>query len=272
MTKFKLALKDGLKGSISEKNLELLPSGFQRIGDIVLFNLNEDLVDHKKEIGGFVKDYLNVKSVFRRGIISGELRKPGIERIAGNTNITIHKENGCVYKLDVTKVMFSKGNLSERGRIVAKPGEDVVDMFAGIGYFTIPIAKKTRDCRICAIEKNKDSIRFLKDNIELNNLDNIEVIHGDCRDIEINSDRILMGYFPGTEKFLDKAFSILRREGIIHYHDIYKKGELWRKPLGLLQTNGLDRGYKMETLYKKIVKQYSPCKYHVVVDAKFQKI
>jgi tRNA wybutosine-synthesizing protein 2 len=271
MKAFKSMLMDSLDIPASKKLL--LPSGFQKVGDIVILQLNGELSEYEKDVGRVVKEHLKVKSVFRKGIVSGGLRKPEIKRIAGNINTTIHKENGCFYKMDVTKVMFAKGNSFERSRVIAGEGEEVIDMFAGIGYFCINIAKKTPSCNVYAVEKSPDSVSLLRENVKLNRLHNVEIMEGDCRDVEeIRGDRVIMGYLPGTQKFLPKAFELLRSSGVIHYHDLFRKNELWRRPLGVLEEEALKNGYKMDkVLYKKVVKQYSPCKYHVVVDALFRR-
>jgi len=274
MGRFKDVLKEGLEGEIPRGKLELLPSGFQRVGDIGVLFLDDGLEGHESVIGKFVMERFGLRSVFRKGRISGELRKPGMKRIAGRANTTVHRENGCLFKIDVSRLMFSKGNSFERGRVAAGEGEDVVDMFAGIGYFCVPVAMKTSSCRVFGIEKNPVALRFLRENLRLNRIENVEVIEGDCRDVAgLKADRILMGYFPGTEMFLEKAFSFLRREGVIHFHNVCRRGELWRGPLGMLETIALENGYRLEKiLHKRVVKQYSPCKVHVVVDGKFRKV
>ena len=269
MPKFKLVLKEGLKAMPQEK-LGLLPSGYYKVGDIIIVHLDQGLNKWEKEIGEFVKKELNAKSVFKRGPVSGELRKPRIKRIAGKANVTVHKENGCLYKIDVSRLMFSKGNFFERNRIRPLEGEKVIDMFSGLGYFSIPLAKKNPSCQVYAIEKNPLASKFLKENLELNRISNVQVIEKDCRSVDLKGDRVIMGFFPGTEDYLPKAFSFLGASGTIHYHNIYRKRELWEKPLGILKTKGLENGYRIEKiLAKRIVKQYSPCKYHIVVDAKF---
>lgn len=272
--KFKLFLKDQLKGTIPQELLERLPSGFQRIGETIVLFLDKEIEPYQEEIGLAVKERFGVKAVFSRGKVLGELRVPRMKRIAGQTNITIHKENGCLFKIDVSKIMFAKGNVKERSRIVPEHDEIVLDMFSGIGQFSLFMAKNNPDCQIIAIEKNPVAVRFLKDNLRLNKIKNIEVIEGDCRDTELRNvaDRIVMGYYPSTDIFLPTAFSFLRRAGVIHFHDIYKRTELWRKPLGILETKAIESGYKMEKILKKrIVKQYSPYKYHIVIDGIFKK-
>lgn len=269
--KFKLLLKEGVEG-IPQEKWDFLPSGFHRIGDILIIRLHKELEEYQKEIGEFLIKRFRVKSVFVKGPVQGELRKPMMRKIAGRTNTTLHRENNCLFKIDVSRLLFAKGNVYERGRIEASEGEEVVDLFAGIGYFSIPLAKKNPSCSIVAIEKNPVAVKFLRENLELNRIENVEVIEDDCRNVKgVKGDRVIMGYLPGTEEFLPTAFSFLRRSGIIHFHNVYRKGELWRKPLGTLETQALEHGYLLVgVLYKKIVKQYSPCKYHVVVDAKFR--
>lgn len=269
MARFKEQLKERLE--LSPSSAGQLPSGYQRIGDFAILQLR-GLEEYEKDIGKVVKELLGVKAVFSRNGVSGDFRTPRIKRIAGSGSVTIHKENGCLFRVDVTKVMFSQGNSFERGRVVASDGEDVVDMFAGIGYFSIGIAKRTPSCSIMAVEKNPEAAKLLKDNVKLNKLNNVEIVEGDCRELERDNcaDRVIMGYFPRTEAFLDKAFLLLRLSGVIHFHNIYRRGELWRIPLGTLETSALDNGYKMdELIYKNVIKSYSPGKEHVVVDCKF---
>lgn len=270
--KFRQLLAEEL--DIPKKKHTLLPSGYQRIGDIIILHLGKGLERYEKDIGNFLLKKFKVRSVFKKGPVSGELRIPHLKKIAGNGSVTVHKEHGCLFRIDVTKLMFSKGNVLERGRIQTKEGETVVDMFSGIGYFSLPLAKKTPSCRIVAIEKNPVAVRFLRENIGLNSVKNITVIQGDCRTVELENvaDRVIMGYFPGTETFLPAAFRFLGSAGIIHFHNIYKKNELWERPLRALKEGGLKSGYKLEkVLYKNVVKQYAPGRYHVVVDAQFRK-
>jgi tRNA wybutosine-synthesizing protein 2 len=177
--------------------------------------------------------------------------------------------------------MFSKGNLEERGRIakLVKEKDIIVDLFSGIGYFSIPIAKFAKPSKIYTIDINPVAILYLQKNIQLNKVEGkIEPIFGDCREV-VNklgkiADRVIMGYLPNTMNYLDSAFSVLKKEGgIIHYHDIFKEEEIWDKPIEILKNYAVKNGYKLiETVNKKIVKSYAPKVYHVVIDAKFSKI
>src|SRR3989338_4297091 len=168
---FKEQLKEKLKEKIKEDELELLPSGFQRIGDIIILNLKKGLIIYKSEIGKAVSNiFPNIKTICNRtGEITGEFREPQIEVIYGDKNTeTIVIENGCKYKFDAGKIMFAKGNLNERVRIagLVKKGEIVVDMFAGIGYFTLNIGRAGKAKKVYSIEKNPVSFKYLQENIK----------------------------------------------------------------------------------------------------------
>jgi len=256
-----------------------VPSGFQRIGSIVIIKLKDP--KHEKKIAQFILDnYPGVKTVCRYADkVKGELREPTVEYVLGDKNTEVmHKENDCIYKLDVTKVMFSKGNLKERGRVaeLVQRGETVIDMFAGIGYFSIPIAKRHPSVLIYAIEKNPNAIEYLYTNKALNKAKNMKIVEGDCRhqlQLEKRADRIIMGYLPKTYQFLPAAFNMLKREGIIHYHDTYSKGELWDKPIKVLEDAAEKAGYKLkEVLYKGKVKEFAPNVFHIIIDARFSSI
>ncbi len=275
-------LTETLKDELTQDQIEFLPSGYQKIGDIVIVNINTEIADFENEIGKIIlKNIPNTRTVCSRtGGIVDEERIPQLKVIAGDDNTeTVHRENGCLYKLDVSKIMFSKGNLKERHRLqeLVKSDETVVDLFSGIGYFSIPIAKFAKPSKIYAIDINPVAILYLQENIKLNKVDGkIETILGDCREVVKKlgkiADRVIMGYLPDTSKYLDSAFSVLKEKGIIHYHDVFKEEDLWDKPIEFLEKVAEDNGYVLEEVIdKKIVKSYAPKVFHVVIDGKFSK-
>jgi tRNA wybutosine-synthesizing protein 2 len=251
---------------------------FHFIGDIALVKFFGEI--SKKEKISFANSlksrFPRIKTIAEILSIEGEFREPRINILLGKETETIHKEHGILYKLDVSKVMFSKGNLYERNRIAKKveKNEIVVDMFAGIGYFSLGIAKYSKPKLIYAIEKNPVAFNFLKENIVLNKINNIIPILGDCRDVakslEGIADRVIMGYIKNTEKFLPTALLFLSKDGkkIIHFHNTYKKEELWDKPIKTIEKYTKENGYSVEILEKRIIKSYAPKIFHVVIDFK----
>jgi len=277
MRKFKAELKKQLTGKMPDEKMRFLPAGFQRIGDIIIINIPKDLVDYRKLIGETVLRLFKVRSVCARtGKIKGELRTPQVKIIAGKGSETIHKENNYLYKLDTVKLMFSKGNIKERARVakLVKPDETIIDMFAGIGYFSIPIARNCPDCKIISIELNPTAVKYLRENCRLNKVKNIRIVSGDCREVgklfQSKAKRIIMGYLPHTYRFLPAAFEMLGAEGTIHYHDTFGEDELWKRPLDILKMYAERAGYRMGKVLRKVkIKQYSPKVWHVVLDVKF---
>ena len=280
-TAFKKMLMEELRGRLPERLLPLLPSGFQRIGHIIILSLRPELAEHAELIGSVVLKRLPyARTVCRKiGPMVSPIKKPQVEVIAGEPETeTVHKEGGCLFKLDVAKLMFSKGNVRERARMakVVRSGELVFDLFAGIGYFTIPMAKTGRPALIYAVDINPLAIHYLVENVRLNGVRGLVVpVLGDCRNVVEKmpglADRVLMGFIPGTRAFLPTALKALKPEGgIVHYHDIYHKRELWWKPLKALESAASEAGLELvRVLYKSIVKSYAPRIYHIVVDAFF---
>ncbi len=252
-----------------------MPS-FQIIGDIAVLKYGLPQKESRAQAADILKKLPRIKSVYKySGPVSGPLRIPKVAYVAGQKNpVTMHRENGCFFKLDI---QFSKGNVSERARLtpLVKPGEVIVDMFAGIGYFSIPLGKSSRAKKIYSIELNPDSFRFLKENIKLNHLQGKVIpMLGDCRKARIpeKADRVVMGYFHGTEKYLPAAFSFLKPNGIIHYHETFRREELWEKSERILREYSRKSGFYPIRMEKRVVKQYAPWVFHVVVDAEFRRI
>jgi tRNA wybutosine-synthesizing protein 2 len=238
-----------------------IPKSYQALGEICLIKQKDQKVAQE-----ILNRHKRFKSVYYADKISGKLRKPEVIWLAGEKNTLAKvKENYCEFIVDISKVMFSKGNQEEKRRIVSqiKGKEDVLDMFAGIGYFTIPIAKLT-PAKVWAIELNPDSVELLKHNIKLNKIkDKVTVIEGDCK-IEALSigkkfDRIHLGYFPNTYEFLPTALKVAKKSAIFHFHEISEKSEDIISKIKEITP-------KIKVLKSKKVKKYCVSKYHWVID------
>lgn len=202
--------------------------------------------------------------------IQGTKREPVYNILYGNETETIHKENGCLFKLDLSKVMWSKGNNNERLRIakLVEDNEVVLDMFAGIGYFSIPIGVHSNAKHIYSIEINLNSYFYLCENIKLNKLDNITPILGDCmvHAPKYKADRIVMGYVKTTHHYLNVAINSLNEGGILHYHETVPEKLMNTRPLERIISQAGNREVELLKLNK--IKKYAPGVEHVVLDVK----
>ncbi|MCK4937053.1 MAG: class I SAM-dependent methyltransferase family protein [Methanosarcinales archaeon] len=271
------ALRDLMKKYLEGDELDLLPRGWQILGDVVIVSLHPDLYSVQSTFGdAMLTMYPHCKSVYLDGGIEGELRRPTRKLIAArdsleNPALVVHTENRCRFKLDVTKVMFSKGNLNERIRMgKLGRGELVVDMFAGIGYFTIHMAAHARPARIIAIELNSESHHYLTENIKLNHVEDIvEPILGDCAEktpVSI-ANRVIMGYVGSTHHYLPQGIGALKPGGVLHYHETIPEKLMPERAVERIMTEAHVQGRKAEIHEWHKVKKYAPGIWHVVVDA-----
>jgi tRNA wybutosine-synthesizing protein 2 len=260
-------IKDKL-AHLPQDVIEQLPMRWEFVGDIVILRLHENAASYKKEIGEMYASELNVRTVCAdTGGVSGELRKPAIEILFGDNAESIRLENGIRYKFDVTKIMFASGNTDERNRMrnLKCKGETVIDMFAGIGYFTLPIAKFSGAAKVIACEKNPDSFHYLCENIRINGVNNVIPILGDNRDLEQRgADRVIMGYVQRTSEFLEKAKEMIRPGGTIHYHDTFYVNE-YQQRLNDIFSNAFGTGGFSITNIRE-VKSFAPSVSHYVAD------
>jgi tRNA wybutosine-synthesizing protein 2 len=268
------SLEEHLKDSFSEIELESLPSGWQILGDIIIVSIPDSLENKKFEIAkALLLMHPKCRSVVRDSGIEGQFRKPKRELLIGSSTETVHKEHGCFFKQDVRKVMYSKGNLHERQRMSRLgAGETVLDMFAGIGYFSIPMAVHSMPDKIIAIEINPEAFFYLKENMRLNRVEDIIVpICGDCSKIapEGIADRVIMGYVGTTHLYLEQAIKALKkRGGILHYHETVPEKLSGSRPQERVRKAASALGKKIEILGTRNIKKYSPGVVHVVVDAR----
>ncbi len=249
-----------------------LPSKWELLGDVLVLRLPPSLIGLERAAAEAYADVLGAKSVLQDvGGIGGELRTPRVRRILGDDTVTVHRENGVLFKLDVEKVMFSSGNIDERVRVskLDCDGEVIVDMFAGIGYFSLPVAVHRDPKRVISCELNPVAFGYLVENIALNDVsDFVEPVEGDNRKLDGSSiaDRVFMGYVKTTHEYLDTAIRLLRSGGTIHYHETCPCELLPGRPLDRLKAAVKDG--RVDIIDLREVKSYSPGVSHVVVDAR----
>ena len=278
--KFKKKIAEKLENRLTSSELLILPRGFQTLGDVVILKLKPELLNKKEIIGKAYLDLLpSIRSVYiNRGKITGTFREPEkIEFLAGVDNpIVEHKEHNIIYRFDITKIMFSKGNLKERKTLatLVKDGEVIVDMFAGIGYFSLPIGKHSNAEKIYSIEINSNSFNSLIENIRINHLEEkIVPINGNCKeevlklsDSGIRADRVIMGVFPAPIDYIKEALTLTKEEGTMYHFEGVVEKENYVSLFNDFNEVAKNERYKCELKSYRYVKSYGPMLYHVVLD------
>jgi tRNA (guanine37-N1)-methyltransferase len=274
-------LKKALEGILSSQESEELISAFDQIGDIIIVRIPNLLLPKKKLIGeALLKEVKIVKSVFYQASpVEGDFRTRNLEILAGEDRTeTEYKEFGCRFAVDVANAFFSPRLSTERERIanLIQDGETMVNMFAGVGMFSIMAAKKKK-CTVYSIDINPIASKLCEKNIELNKLaGKVISINGDTSkiiDAELQNiaDRTLMLLPERSDEFLDSAIKTTKDGGIIHYYSHIhadKKSDAGK----LSEKHYLDvTPVKSEILASKIVRPVGPRYYQTVVDVKISK-
>lgn len=269
-------LKYYLKNKLPRKELKLLPSSFDAVGDILIFSeFPKELIKKEKLVGQTIlENYHHIKTILKKTKkYSGKFRTAKLKVIAGeNRKETICKENDVLLKLDVEKVYFSPRMSSERKRIanLTKPNESVLVMFSGAAPYPLVIVKNTRCKEVYGIEINPIAHRYALENIKKNKLENkIKLFLGDVRKVlpklKKKFDRILMPLPKGGENFLDLALKYVKSKGIIHFYDFLHEDEFYKAEDKVLAAC---KKSKKKCKIIKAVKcgQYSPRFYRVCID------
>jgi len=274
-------LKTALESILTTQESEELISAFDQVGNIIIVRIPDSLLPKKKIIGEtLLKQVKIVKSVFYQASpVEGDFRIRNLEILAGeDTTETEYKEFGCRFEVDVANAFFSPRLSTERERIanLIQDGETMVNMFAGVGMFSILAAKK-KNCTVYSIDINPIASKLCEKNIELNKLvGKVISINGDTvtiieEGLQDKADRTLMLLPERSDEFLDSAIKTTKDGGIIHYYSHVhadKKSEAGK----LSEKHYLDvTPVKSEILASKIVRPIGPRYYQTVVDVKISK-
>ena len=245
----------------------VLPRRWIRYGDSVVIRYEGPEPKHLAEI---IAGVLNAKSVYRySGRISGVLRVPSLELLFGKGGSVTHLENGIRYVFDPSKIMFSPGNVGVRGSMkhLDVKGKKIFDMFSGIGYFSIPLAKYGNPEHIYAAEINPASYQYLVTNIRINKVQNIFTTYNvDCSTITLpeKADLIVMGHFS-SPAYIQHAVDNLRIGGVIIMHHLVSSENLQNSSQGI-EKKLKDYGVAYRINSSRVVKSYSPHHWHVVTE------
>ncbi|MCE8426591.1 MAG: class I SAM-dependent methyltransferase family protein [Candidatus Methanoperedens sp.] len=242
----------------------------EKIGDIAIIDRHEP--DAPKIAEALIRQKKIKTVLVAQTPVGGEYRIRELSVLAGETRTeTLYKENGCRYRIDLSKVYFTPRLATERARIAdqIKYGDLVVDMFAGAGPFSILIAKKYPQAHVIAIDKNPDAIKYLRENARLNKVINLEIREGDARDICMDitgADHVIMNLPHSGLDFMEAALKVVRKGGFIHFYAISHEDELYNGLL--LKINQIAKRLHLviTPVDKKIVRPYAPYQHNICID------
>ena len=263
--------------------LAVVPRAIDFIGTIAIVEIPSELTDYKKLIGEALLEAhkQTITVLAKSGAVRGVYRIRDFEVIAGsNKTATVHREYGCVYHVDVAKAYFSPRLSSEHNRVASqvKARETVVDLFAGVGPFAIPIAKNQNDVRVYAVDLNPDAVALLKRNVAVNRAEKQVVpVLGDARQVVKDqllgkADRVIMNLPETASEFVDVACEALKGDGgIMHYYGFMTVSDPL-EAVNVRLTEAVNNCNRKVTkiLLAKPVREVAPYTWQVVVDAEIQ--
>ena len=227
-------------------------------------------------------------------VTAGLKRSSAVQLLVGLDGWVEHRENGVVYRFDVTHSMFASGNGSEKARLVELvrraegqyASEVVLDLYAGIGYFSLPLLVHTHVSHIHLCEHNSHTFDALTRSLAANNVPSSRytLYPGDNRRPELQAavegkvDRVLLGLLPSSEDGWSTAVKALNadRGGWVHIHANVRVGreDEWARSVrsgleALLQHEmGVKRGWVVRVAHVEHVKNFAPLVKHLVADVR----
>ncbi|WP_049982325.1 class I SAM-dependent methyltransferase family protein [Halorubrum sp. BV1] len=275
---------DGLRDRIetrdvAERDRQKTPAdilGFEpsveRLGDIVI--VDEDDADRAAAIADAVMaSDLPCETVLNRASpIEGELRVRRWDVLAGDGTETVHREYGHEFALDVAEVYFSPRLATERHRVVTQVGADetIVDMFAGVGPYAVPMGSRGAD--VVACDLNETAIEYLRENAERNGVaDRVTAVAGDVREAATayadTADRLVMNLPHSADEFLDAAIALAGDDCVLHYYDIQHEDDPFGPGTDAIRAAAGDE-YAVDVDTERVVRSYAPHEYNVCLDVR----
>jgi len=243
---------------------DVLPTSFDVIGEVAIIKLPEELLPYKAQVGlALRRAFPRLTTVALDKGVKGELRVRDLEVIAGGPSTeTLHTEYGIRLLVDPARTYFNPRLSNERFRVarLVKPGEVVIDMFAGVGPFAIMMARHAAPKAVYAIDLNPDAVEYMRRNIDMNRAGIVVPILGDARTVLPGlpmSDRIIMNLPHCAIDFLSDAFAKLKGGGTVHLYHICERDEIDRAA-DHIESIGQSLGIDILVSRLEELKTYSP--------------
>jgi tRNA (guanine37-N1)-methyltransferase len=274
-------LMQALENKLPPHLLASLPQALDIVGDIAIVEIPPELKSYEKIVGeAILKTHKNIKTVLAKaGAIGGTFRLRGFTFIAGERKTrTVHREFGCQYHVDVAKAYFSPRLSHEHMRValLAQPSETILDLFAGVGPFSVLIGKKNPKVKVYAVDINPEAVELLKVNVRVNRVENrVHPILGDANQVAANqlkgsADRVIMNLPETAIEFVDAACRAIKPQGgVIHFYAFVRSPDSIENQKLRFSDAVENAGRKVEAfLYAKSIRETAPYESQIVLDAK----
>lgn len=246
---------------------------FDIIGDIAIVEINDGR-NEKEIVESILKNHPHVKTIMKKqGEREGKFRTRKLKKIHGKDTVTEHKEHGCRFRMDVSKVYFSPREATERQRIAeqVKAKETVMVMFSGIGAFPVVIAKKAGAKIVYGIEINPDAHESAIENARINKVSGIVIpILGDVKkeskEYFGKCDRVVMPLPKEGFKFLPEAFKCLKKKGTIHFYFFEHNNELFTESVDIVKEVAKKMNKSVRFINKRKVLPYGPGSWKICIE------
>ncbi len=272
-----------LLADLGSSKIKQVPRAYDIVGDIAIIELPPELEEDSHQIGAALLTLHNrLKSVYTKtGPVSGEYRLRRLRLIAGEEKSeTIHRENGCLLKVNIAGTFFNPRLGGERRRVAKQVSqkERVLDMFAGVGPFSILIAKLAQ-AKVYAVDLNPEAVKCLQENVQLNNVeDRVKIFESDAARLpsKLNGkiDRVIMNLPEKSSDFLDAACRVLKPQGgVIHFYSFQHEPEVVVKAEKLLCSSVERYGRAVVKIQlARSLREIAPRTYQVVIDARIGRL
>jgi len=274
-------LKFLLAGRLQPQELDLIFKSYDVVGDIAVIRVPETLKPRSQIVAeAIMQAHKNVRTVLlQTSPVSGDFRLRQLEWIAGERKTaTVHKEFDCLFEVDLEQCYFSPRLSFERRRVASlvQPHEIGVNMFAGVGCFSIVMAKYSKVERVFSIDVNPFAFEFMLKNVRLNRVQNKVVsVLGDAKKVVREqlsgvADRVLMPLPEKAYEYLDYALMALKPSGgWVHYYDFVHAGK-GENPVEKVRDKVTaklkESNVKSEVSFGRVVRATGPYWFQVVVD------
>ncbi|QLG48959.1 class I SAM-dependent methyltransferase [Natrinema halophilum] len=277
-------LEDGdiVSRAVDERTTQTTPAdrlafepSYERLGRAAL--IDEDDPERARAIAdAILESDLPVETVLNKASkVKGETRVRDWELLAGEDTEIVHREYGCEFALDLAAVYFSPRLATERHRVAEQvaAGEHAVDMFAGVGPFVIPFAKRGAEC--VGVDINPEAIEYLRENARRNGVaDRVTAINGDVTDVATEyrgwADRLVMNLPHSADEFLESAVTLAGDDCVVHYYDIQHEDD----PFGPGEHEiraAAEPEYDVSVETRHTVRSYAPHELNVCLDVRLER-